>query len=75
MSKYIAVIESHSTAARYYGVDSSSAMQAAQAYGRCEGGERVTVYRANRNGAPATPAISGVRWTPEDGGKYYRVTV
>ena len=38
-------------------------------YGRCEGGEVVTV--TNKSGR----VLSRAAWTPEDGGHYYRVFV
>lgn len=67
MKTYTCIIYSNSSKGREYEVATTSAMKCANEYGRCEGGEVVTVYR--KNGAP----ISQVRWTPEDGGKYYRV--
>ena len=57
------------TAYREYETDSRSAMRAAERYGRCEGGERVTVW--TRGGR----AISQVQWSPEDGGRYLRVAL
>ena len=67
---YKAIITSNSTDAREYIVDSKSAMKAAQEYGRAEGGEIVTVTTVKSG-----RVLSRVRWTPEDGGKYYRVEV
>ena len=70
MKQYKAIITSNNTDSREYIVDSSSAMKAAQEYGRAEGGEvvRVVTIRSGR-------ALSEVRWTPEDGGHYYRCEV
>ena len=67
---YKAIIESNNTDSREYIVGSKSAMKAAQEYGRCEGGEvvRVVTIRSGR-------VLSEVRWTPEDGGHYYRCEV
>ena len=67
---YKAIIESNNTDSREYIVDSKSAIKAAQEYGRCEGGEvvRVVTIRSGR-------VLSEVRWTPEDGGHYYRCEV
>ena len=68
--KYKAVVSSDSFSPREYAVTSKSAMKAAQEYGRCEGGEvvRVVTIRSGR-------VLSEVRWTPEDGGHYYRCEV
>ena len=70
MKQYKAIITSNSADAREYIVDSKSAMKAAQTYGRAEGGEvvRVVTIRSGR-------VLSEVRWTPEDGGHYYRCEV
>ena len=68
MKQYKAIITSNSADAREYIVDSKSAMKAAQTYGRAEGGEIVTVTTVKSG-----RILSRVRWTPEDGGKYYRV--
>ena len=70
MKQYKAIITSNSSDAREYIVSSSSAMRAAQEYGRCEGGEVVTVttVKSGRD-------VSRVRWTPEDGGRYYRCEI
>ena len=51
---------------REYDVDTKSALKCAEMYGRCDGGEVVTV--ATKSGR----ILSRVRWTPEDGGRYYR---
>lgn len=66
--KYIITVI-NPTAYREYEGSSRSAMRAAEQFGRCEGGERVTVW--TRGGK----AISRVVWTPEDGGKYIRVQI
>ena len=70
MKQYKAIITSNSADAREYIVDSKSAMKAAQEHGRCEGGEIVTVTTVKSG-----RVLSRVRWSPEDGGKYYRVEV
>ena len=67
--KCIVTIVSNSTNEREYTTSSRSAMRAAEQFGRCEGGERVTVW--TRGGK----AISRVVWSPEDGGRYVRVAV
>lgn len=70
MKQYKAIIESNNMDSREYIVDSKSAMKAAQAYGRCEGGEIVTVTTIKSG-----RVLSRVRWTPEDGGRYYRCEI
>ncbi|MBQ3988210.1 MAG: hypothetical protein II629_05565 [Ruminococcus sp.] len=69
MTKYICTIESNSSHPRTYEVETRSAMKCADQYGRCEGGEVVTV--TNKSGR----VLSRAAWTPEDGGHYYRVFV
>jgi len=64
---YKCIIWSNSSNGREYAVNTKSAYKAAQEYGRCEGGEVVQI-RTTSSGK----VISEVRWTPEDGGKYYR---
>ena len=66
--KYIITVI-NPTACREYETSSRSAMRAAKQFGRCEGGERVTVW--TRGGK----AISRAVWSPEDGGKYIRVQI
>ncbi len=66
---YKCIIWSDSSKEREYDVDTKSAMKCAELHGRCEGGETVTVF------SPSGRPISQVRWTPEDGGKYYRATL
>ena len=66
MNMYKCIIWSNSSNGREYDVDTKSAYKAAQEYGRCEGGEVVQIR--TRSGR----VISEARWTPEDGGKYYR---
>lgn len=62
------VITSNSSNGREYEVKTTSAMKCAAEYGRAEGGEIVTVY------SPTGKPLSEVRWSPEDGGHYYRVS-
>ena len=66
MKKYICTIESNSSHARQYEVDTRSAYKAAQALGRCEGGEVITI--STKSGRE----ISRAAWSPENGGYYYR---
>ena len=70
MKQYKAIIESNSADAREYIVSSASAMKTAQEYGRAEGGEVVTVTTVKTG-----RVLSRVRWTPEDGGRYYRCEI
>lgn len=63
---YKCIIWSNSSHAREYDVKTKSAYKAAQALGRCEGGEVVDIR--NQSGR----VVSRAQWTPEDGGKYYR---
>ena len=67
---YMCVIWSYDSLVRRYKVKSRSAMQAAREYGRCELGEVVEI-KTIRTGR----TLSVVRWVPEDGGKYIRVTI
>lgn len=67
---YKVIIESNNTESCEYIVDSKSAMKAAQTYGRAEGGEIVTVTTVKSG-----RILSRVRWTPEDGGRYYRCEI
>ena len=69
MKKYIITVVSNSTHEREYETSIRSAMRAAKQFGRCEGGERVTVW--TRGGK----AISRAVWSPEDDGKYIRVQI
>jgi hypothetical protein len=64
--KYICRISSNSSTGREYEVETKSATKCAERFGRYEGGEVVTVY--SRSGR----VLSEVRYSPEDGGKYYR---
>lgn len=66
---YICIVESNSSYPREYPVTTSSAYKAAGLYGRCEGGETVTIV--NKSGR----VISRVQYTPQDGGEYIRVCV
>lgn len=67
MTTYNCVITSDFSNGREYEVTTKSAMKCAELYGRCDGGEVVTVY--TKSGKP----VSRVMWSPEDGGKYFRV--
>lgn len=67
--KYICKIYSNSSTGREYETDSKSAMQAAKTWGRCEGGEVITV--TTKSGRE----LSRVVWSPENGGQYIRVTI
>ena len=66
---YKCIIWSNSTHGREYEVSTKSAMKAAVELGRCEGGEVVQIQTATGR------ILSEVRWTPENGGKYYRCQV
>ena len=68
MGKYRVIITSNFSHGREYETDSKSAMAAAKLYGRCEGGETVSV--TTKHGR----IISQVFCTPE-GGEYYRAFV
>lgn len=67
--KYICTITSNSSYGREYEVETKSAMKCAEMYGRYEGGEVVTVKTKSGK------VLSEVRYTSEDGGKYYRCVV
>ena len=67
---YKCVIWSNNNQGREYTVATRSAMCAAREYGRCEYGEIVQIETLTTG-----RIISRVQWTPEDGGKYVRVTV
>ena len=45
MSKYYCCVESNSTLGRLYEVDYQSIKKAIAEFGRCEFGERITIYR------------------------------
>jgi len=66
---YKCIITSNNSNGREYEVKTKSAMVAAKELGRCEGNEIVTIY--NKSGK----AISQARWTPENGGEYYRAYI
>ncbi len=66
--KYICTITSNFSNGREYEVDTKSAMKCAGKYGRCEGGEIVTVRTKSGK------VLSEVRYMPE-GDRYCRVTV
>ena len=67
---YKCIIWSNSSHDREYTVASKSAMRAAMELGRCEGGEVVQIETMTTG-----RVLSRVQWTPEDGGKYIRVTI
>lgn len=67
---YKCVICSNNNHGREYNVKTRSAMCAAQEYGRCEYGEIVQIETLTTG-----CIISRVQWTPDNGGKYIRVTV
>lgn len=63
------IIYSNSSLVREYEVTTKSAMKCAELYGRYEGGESVEVYSTSGK------LLSRVIYTPENGGKYVRVSV
>ena len=65
---YTCVVTSNTSLGREYGISTRSAMKAAEAYGRCENGETVTI--TTRTGKP----ISRVVWSAEES-KYIRVVI
>ncbi len=67
---YKCVIWSDSSLGREYKVKTRSAMRAAREYGRGEYGEIVQIETLITG-----RIISRVQWTPDNGGKYIRVTV
>lgn len=67
--EYICEIYSNSSNGREYTVTTKSAIKCAQLYGRCEGGEVVTVRTKSGR------VVSRAAWTPENGGRYYRVAI
>lgn len=66
---YKCIIWSNNSYDREYDVTTRSAMTAAKELGRCEGGEVVQIQTTTGR------VLSEVRWTPENGGKYYRCQV
>ena len=66
---YLAIINSNSSHQHTHRTISKGALKAALDFGRCEGGEVVRVY--SKTGR----LLSEDRWTPYDGGKYYRFAV
>lgn len=66
---YYCIIWSNNSYGRLYEVETKSAMKCASMFGRCEGGEVVSVCRQNGH------ILSRVVWSPENGGEYVRVTV
>lgn len=67
--EYICTISSNSSYEREYTVETKSAMKCADKLGRCEGGEVVTVRTKSGR------ILTRVMWSPEMGGRYYRVSV
>lgn len=67
---YKCIIWSNSSHEREYDVETRSAYQATLELGRCEGSEVVEIRTAKTG-----RRLSRAQWTPEDGGKYYRVTI
>lgn len=67
---YICKITSNSSLEREYEVKTKSAMKCAQEFGRCEGGEVVTVS-TKKSGK----VLSCAMWTPKNGGEYYRAQI
>jgi hypothetical protein len=65
---YVCTVSSNTTEDRQYVVSTRSAMACAKEYGRCEGGESVTVRTLQ--GKP----LSRVLWSMEEK-KYYNVVV
>lgn len=63
-----AIVKSNSTYPREYDWYSNNALEAADKFGRCEGGEVVQVYQSGK-------LISEARWSPEGGGEYYEVEI
>jgi hypothetical protein len=68
MAKYKVVVVSNGSYGKEYNRDSRDVLRLAGKYGRCDGGEKVQIYQGDR-------LISEVRWTPENGGRYYRCAV
>ena len=68
MSKrtYICTVTSDNMYAKVYRTTTKSAMKAAKEFGRCDGGEEVNIWTPNYR------LVSSVKWTPENGGRYYR---
>ena len=62
----LCVITSDFSFGREYEVKTRNAMKCAQEYGRCEGGETVSIFTKKGK------LVDRVKWTPEDGGRYYR---
>ena len=62
---YVCIISSNSSLGRGYEVNTSSAMKAADMFGRCEYGEDVSIYTKGGK------IVSRAMYTPEEGGHYY----
>ena len=67
---YKCIIWSDNNRGREYTVATRSAMCAAREYGRCAYGEIVQIETL-----VSGRVISRVQWTPDNGGRYVRVTV
>lgn len=67
---YVCHISSNSSHGRTYDVETKSALKAADMYGRCEGGETVTIYRKR-----SRKIIDRAIYSPEDGGCYYKAYI
>lgn len=65
----ICIITSNTCNGREYQTTSKSALNCAKLWGRCDGGEIVKVI------SPSGKVLSVARWTPENGGKYYRCEI
>ena len=63
---YKCIVWSNNSHTREYDANTKSAIKAAQMYGRCESGEVVQIRTASGK------LINEARWTPENGGRYYR---
>lgn len=71
MRQYICHMYSNFLYGKTFRVYTSSAMKVAKKYGRCEGGETIAVMAMSRG--RVSKVVSCVKWTPENGGKYYRM--
>lgn len=66
---YKIIITSDFSLGREYTIDKAmTALEAADEYGRCEGGEFVSIYEDDI-------LTEQVRWAPEDGGHYYECEI
>lgn len=69
MRKYRCVVTSNNSIGREYIINHRNALKAASEFGRCEFGEIVLITTIS--GKP----VCGAAYTPENGGRYYRVCV